>query len=148
MKKTIVLLVLVLLMYVPGQAQTNSSHYKAAETLMQTMNMKQILDESLNQMLAMQIKNNPSLESAEPTLKAFFGKYMSWEGLKEDYIKIYMAEFTEKELKDMNAFYKTETGKKMAARQATIAMKGAQLGQEKVQAHMSELQEMLKKTTE
>ena len=70
---------------------------------------------------------------------------MSWEALREDYIQIYMEEFTEKELKDMMSFFKTDTGKNMAAKQTTLMMKGAQLGQNKVQEHMSELQEMLQK---
>jgi hypothetical protein len=113
--------------------------------MLTTMNMKQTLDESINQMLAIQIKNNPSMQPAEATLKQFFGKYMTWDALKEDYIAIYMNEFTEKELKDMTKFFNTPTGKKMALKQSTISLKGMQLGQEKVQAHMGELQEMLQK---
>lgn len=132
---------------VGAQAQTpeKSKHYRAAEELLLTMNMKQVIDESVEQMLALQLKNNPSLQPAEATLKEFFGKYMSWEALREDYIRIYMEEFTEKELKEMKDFFKTDTGKKMAAKQTVLMMKGAQIGQSKVQEHMGELQEMLKK---
>jgi uncharacterized protein len=132
---------------VGAQAQTpeKSKHYRAAEDLLLTMNMKQAIDESLEQMLALQLKNNPGLQPAEATLKQFFSKYMSWEALREDYIRIYMEEFTEKELKDMMSFFKTDTGKKMAAKQSILMMKGAQLGQSKVQEHMGELQEMLQK---
>jgi uncharacterized protein len=145
--KKIVMLVGLLFALVVVQAQTpeQSKHYKAAEALLLTMNMEQSIDESLNQMLALQLKNNPNLQPAEATLKQFFSKYMSWQALREDYIKIYMEEFTEKELKDMMAFFKTETGRKMAAKQTTLMMRGAQLGQSKVQAHMNELQDMLQK---
>jgi len=145
--KNLVLLALVLFSFQTVQAQTQpkSSHYKAAEEMLQTMNMRQNLEESINQMLAIQIKNNPSMQPAEATLKQFFGKYMTWDALKEDYISIYMTEFTEKELKDMTKFFSTLSGKKMATKQAIISMKGMQLGQEKVQAHMGELQEMLQK---
>jgi hypothetical protein len=104
-----------------------------------------VIDQSLEQMLALQLKNNPSLQPAEATLKQFFNKYMSWEALREDYIKIYMEEFTEKELKEMMSFFRTDTGKKMASKQTILMMKGAQLGQSKVQEHMSELQDMLQK---
>jgi uncharacterized protein len=147
MKKVVLLLGLLFALAGGAQAQTpeKSKHYKAAEDLLLTMNMKQSLDESLNQMLTLQLRNNPKLQPAEATLKQFFSKYMSWEALREDYIQIYMEEFTEKELKDMMSFFKTDTGRKMAAKQGTLMMKGAQLGQSKVQEHMSELQEMLQK---
>ena len=147
--KNLLLLALVLFSFKTVQAQTpappKSSHYKAAEEMLLTMNMKQNLQESIDQMLAIQIKNNPSMQPAEATLKEFFGKYMTWDALKEDYIGIYMTEFTEKELKDMTKFFSTPSGKKMASKQSVISMKGMQLGQEKVQAHMGELQEMLQK---
>lgn len=145
--KRLVMMACLLFWLVGAQAQTpeKSKHYRAAEELLLTMNMKQVIDESLEQMLALQLKNNPSLQPAAATLKEFFGKYMSWEALREDYIKIYMEEFTEEELKDMKSFFKTDTGKKMAAKQSILMMKGAQLGQSKVQEHMSELQEMLEK---
>jgi uncharacterized protein len=146
MKRGIVLTCLLLwLVGVQAQTPEKSKHYRAAEELLLTMNMKQVIDESLHQMLAVQLRNNPNLQPAEATLKQFFGKYMSWEALREDYIKIYMEEFTEEELKDMKSFFKTDTGKKWAAKQTTLMMKGAQLGQSKVQEHMGELQEMLQK---
>ena len=140
------MLALLLVTLFTAQAQTTpakSSHYKAAEELMQTMDMKRNIEESLQQMLTLQLKGNPALQPMEASLKAFFSKYMSWEALKEDYIGIYMKEFTEKELKDMTAFYKTDTGKKLAAKQSTLTLQGAQLGQSKVQAHMGELQQMM-----
>ena len=140
-----VLGLLLTLVVVQAQTPEKSKHYKAAEELLLTMNMEQAIAESLEQMLALQLRNNPNLQPAEATLKQFFNKYMSWEALREDYIQIYMEEFTEKELKDMMSFFKTDTGKKMAAKQTTLMMKGAQLGQNKVQEHMSELQEMLQK---
>ena len=140
-----VLGLLLTLVVVQAQTPEKSKHYKAAEELLLTMNMEQAIAESLEQMLALQLRNNPNLQPAEATLKVFFKKYMSWEALREDYIQIYMEEFTEKELKDMMSFFKTDTGKKMAAKQTTLMMKGAQLGQNKVQEHMSELQEMLQK---
>jgi hypothetical protein len=145
--KKMLMLVGLLFSWVLAEAQTpeKGKHYQAAELLLLTMNMKQVIDESLEQMLTLQLKNNPNLQPAEATLKQFFNKYMSWEALREDYIKIYMEEFTEKELKDMISFFKTDTGRKMAAKQTILMMKGAQLGQNKVQEHMSELQEMLQK---
>ncbi len=45
-------------------------------------------------------------------MKALFAKYMNWASLKDDMVKIYMAEFTAPELKELTAFYQTPVGKK------------------------------------
>lgn len=126
------------------QTTEKSSHYKAAEEMVQTLGMQKMVDEGMSQMVEMQLKASPILESKKTAMMTFFKKYMSWDVIKEDYIKIYMEEFTEKELKDISAFYRTTTGKKMADRQMAIMMKGSELGQKKVQAHMDELMELIK----
>ncbi|PIQ20546.1 MAG: hypothetical protein COW65_14440, partial [Cytophagales bacterium CG18_big_fil_WC_8_21_14_2_50_42_9] len=83
--KNLILLTLVLFTFGAVQAQTQTQtqpktgHYKAAEEMLLAMNMKQNLQESIDQMLAVQIKNNPSMQPAEATLKEFFGKYMTWD---------------------------------------------------------------------
>lgn len=53
---------------------------------------------------------------------------MSWNVLRNDYIKIYRNEFTAAELSDMAAFYQTPTGKKFVAKQHIIMLKTMQTG--------------------
>ena len=73
-------------------------------------------------------------------MKQFLAKYMSWDSLKADMIKIYMDEFTESELGELNKFYQTPVGKKTVEKMPTLMSKGAQLGGQRVQEHMPELQ--------
>ncbi len=124
-------------------AQAQSSHYKAAETLLLTMGSPKTIDDNLQQMLTMQMEQVPAMKAAELEVRSFFSKYMNWDAIKGDLIKLYMDEFTEKELKDMNTFYQTPTGKKLATKQSTITMKSAQIGQAKVEPHMMELQQAI-----
>ncbi|KAA3436627.1 DUF2059 domain-containing protein [Rufibacter hautae] len=128
-----------------AQTQTQSSHYKAAETLLLTMGSPKTIDDNLQQMLTMQMEQVPAMKAAEVEVRSFFSKYMNWDAIKSDLIQLYMTEFTEKELKDMNTFYLTPTGKKMASKQSIITMKSAQIGQSKVEPHMMELQEAIQK---
>ena len=58
----------------------------------------------LDQMLQMQVKQNPSLAQYEPQMRAFLNKYLSWASMKEDMLNIYTTEFTEDELKQLTAF--------------------------------------------
>ncbi len=126
-------------------AQAPSSHYKAAETLLMTMGSPKAIDDNLQQMLTMQMEQVPAMKVAELEVRAFFAKYMNWEAIKTDLINLYMTEFTEKELKDMTAFYGTPTGKKLASKQSLLTMRSAQLGQKKIEPHMMELQQLLQK---
>ncbi len=148
MKK--ILLPLLLLFFVTvAQAQTatpeKTSHYKAAEELLSAMELEKMTNDVMSPMLDFQIKTNPMLESKRGVMEAFFKRYMSWQSLKEDYIQVYKNEFTEGELKDITAFYRTPTGKKLTGKAGVLAGKGSEVGQQRVMTHMTELQEMLMK---
>ncbi|GGK57456.1 DUF2059 domain-containing protein [Rufibacter glacialis] len=146
MKKVLSLWVFLLVVSAgSAMAQAQSSHYKAAETLLLTMGSPKTIDDNLQQMLTMQMEQVPAMKAAEVEVRSFFSKYMNWDAVKGDLIKLYMDEFTEKELKDMNAFYLTPTGKKLAQKQSIITMKSAQIGQSKVEPHMMELQQAIQK---
>jgi hypothetical protein len=72
----------------------------AAVELLQTMHMDTMFSTSINQMLDMQLKQNPQIEKFRPIMLDFFKKYMSWDAMKDDMAKIYAAEFTTDELKE------------------------------------------------
>jgi hypothetical protein len=114
-----IVVVVFVMSFVHAQSQTTekSSHYKAAEEYMLALNMEQTINEGIEDMVEMQTKNNPALAGKKDAFKKFMMKHMSWSVLREDYLKIYMNEFTEAELKDMTSFYRTPTGKKVAAKQ-------------------------------
>ncbi|MBA9077035.1 DUF2059 domain-containing protein [Rufibacter quisquiliarum] len=146
MKKSLSLWVVMLCVAVGSamaQTQPQSSHYKAAETLLVAMGTPKATNDNVQEMLTLQMEQVPAMKAAELEVRAFFSKYMSWDAIKDDMVKLYMNEFTEKELKDMTSFYNTPTGKKLAAKQGTIAIKSTKIGQEKITPHMMELQQII-----
>ena len=118
----------------------SSSHYQAAEKMLTLMDMETVLRRSIDEMLKQQIAQNPGIAPFEQVMREFLMKHMSWESLKADTIDIYMAEFTEKELDELNRFYQTDVGRKMIEKMPTLMGKGAELGARRVQQHMPELQ--------
>lgn len=116
------------------------SHKAAAEGLLNSMNMEKLLTESVDQMLVVQIQQNPQLAEVQPQMRDFLIKHMSWASLKDDMISIYTAEFTEDELKELTAFYQTPVGKKAIEKMPAMMAKGAELGQKRVQDNLPELQ--------
>ena len=117
-----------------------ASHRQSAENLLNLMGMEQLLAQSIDQMLDMQVKQNPQIAPFQSEMKSFLSKYMSWPSLKEDMVKIYMTEFTEPELKELTAFYNTPLGKKTVQKMPALMQKGAEMGQRRVQEHLPELQ--------
>lgn len=121
----------------------SENHRKAANDLLDTMDLNTLLSGSIESMLQLQLSQNPSLLPFEKTMQTFFNKYMSGESLREGFLEIYIETFTEKELKEMNAFYNTATGKKALKETPALMSKGAALGQKRVQENISELQSMI-----
>jgi uncharacterized protein len=117
-----------------------TSHRAAAEALLSGMEMDKVMSQTIDQMLKLQIQQNPTIAPYEPQMRAFFAKYMSWASMKNDLVGFYVAEFSEDELKQMNAFYQTPVGKKAVQKMPILAAKGAELGQKRVQEHLPELQ--------
>ena len=116
------------------------SHLKAAESLLRLMGMETLLSQSVDQMLAMQVQQNPALAPYQAQMKAFLSKYMSWASMKDDIAKLYTTEFSESELNELNKFYQTPLGKKTVQKMPALMAKGANLAQKRVQDHLPELQ--------
>jgi hypothetical protein len=105
--------------------------------------MEKVMAQSVDQMLAIQVKQNPAMGQFEGQMRAFLGKYMSWASVKEDMIKIYMTEFTEPEIRELIAFYQTPVGKKTVQKLPALLQKSAELSQQRMQQHLPELQQAI-----
>jgi hypothetical protein len=69
---------------------------------------------------------------------------MSYENLKPQMLDMYANAFTAAELKDINAFYNTQTGKKTLTIMPQLMAQGGQLGAQTVKDNIEELQQMIK----
>jgi len=119
------------------------SHKAAALSLLETMQMDELLLQSIEAMLQLEIQNNPSLAPFAGTMRKFYSTYMSGDSLREEFARMYSEAFTEQELNEINAFYLTPTGQKAISETPTLMSKGAQIGQQRVLANISELQFMI-----
>ncbi len=149
MKKLAIALavLLTLVSFTPAMADS-ASHKKAAASLLDTMNMSELLSQSIEAMLQLEIKNNPQLRPFEGTMRTFFQKYMSGESLRDDFIDIYTAAFTEKELLEIQSFYQTPTGQKALKVTPRLMAQGATLGQQRVKQNLPELERMVREEAE
>jgi hypothetical protein len=126
-------------------AAPSASHLKTATELLELVHVDRSTADALDVVLKAQLRHQPKLAPYEDTLRAFMQKYMSWESLKGDYARIYAEAFSEEELRQMIAFYRTPTGQKAIKMIPELMAKGAALGQSRVQENREELQRMIQK---
>jgi len=121
----------------------DKSHRAAAEDLLKAAEVDKSFDTMIDQSIEMQVKANPMLGQLKPVLKKFMSKHLNYDLLKDEMIKMYQDEFTEEELKEIAAFYRTPTGQKSIKRMPALTQKGAELGMKRVQDNVGELQSMI-----
>lgn len=119
-----------------------------AEKLLDAMNTEMIMQQSMERMLDLQIKQNQSIAPLRGVMLKFLEKHMSYKSIKQDLIDIYAAEFNGTELSEMRKFYETPTGKKAIEKMPLLMSKGGEIGTRRVQENMAELQQLIKEELE
>ena len=119
MKK--VLLALALLIVVAVQAQENNDFKNETIEFIKITGAGTAFENAIDQIGAMVPETNKAAYIAEAngTLDPLYGKMA----------ELYMAEFTQDEIKELVAFYHTDLGKKLATKQLSLTQKGMAFGQ-------------------
>jgi len=122
---------------------TESSHRQQVETLFQLTQMEKKIQESVDSVVQLQIRQNPQLALHEKKLYEFFTKYIGWNALKNDIAAMYMNKFSEKELQEINAFYITPAGQKVINVLPELVQERNQLAMLRIQENIGELQQTI-----
>jgi len=136
-------MLLIIMAWGPIAAADNAAK-KEAENLLNAVGMELAIEQSMAQMLNIQLQQNPALLPYKGVMLEFFKKHMSYESLKPDMLRIYADAFTAAELREINAFYATDIGKKSIEKMPLLMSQGAQIGAARVQDNIEELQTMIK----
>ena len=124
-----------------AQAQEPSaSHLAAAESLLVAAQTEAVMDQAVDSMLENQIEVNPELEAFEDIMRAFVRRHMGWDAVREELVRVYAQAFTEAELREITAFYQTETGRKAVLLTPRLMAEGMEIGQRAFLAHRHELE--------
>jgi len=127
-------------------ADTNS-HREQVEKLFKLTQMEKRIQESVDSVLQLQLRQNPQIAEKKATVAQFFEKYIGWNALKEDIAQMYMKTFSEKELEDINAFYITPAGQKVINIVPQLVQQRNQLAMGRLQENIGELQNILAGST-
>lgn len=132
----------------PRAAESSRNHRGKVKELFGLMEMQKIIDATLEDTISTQIKANPALAQFKDVMLEFLAKHMSWKSLEPGFIEDYMETFSQAEIEDMIAFYKTPTGAKAIAALPALMKRGARRGLESVEKHMPELQKIIEERLE
>ncbi len=126
-----------------AETMERSGAEQEAEKLLDTMKMSKAMEQGVAKMIGLQIQQNPGMAPYRSVLLEFFSKHMNFERLKDDLIFIYAEAYTEEELKIINTFYASKVGQKTIQLMPELMAKGSQVGQQRVQDNIHELQQMI-----
>lgn len=127
----------------PAQTTPSPAHRAAALEMVEAANMSATLAESLDTMLRMQMEQSPELKPFEGVMRTFFARHMSWNALRDRYAELYAQSFTEAELRELTGFYRSPLGQKVARTTPQLMVRASALGEQAVQPHLPELQQMI-----
>lgn len=126
-----------------------------AEELLNVMNMQDTIEKSfamVKQMIPAQMEkmkqvtgdtNMPAnVSSQTDKIMDMLAKEMSWNKMKADYITLYAETFTEQELKDTVAFYKSPTGQAFIKKQPELMKRSMEISQKVIMQIMPKIQAM------
>ena len=114
-----------------------------ADTLLELMGSDRLVRASIEASFDAQVQAQPMMAQFRPTMMAWVDKYFTWNELRPHMAEIYTGAYTEDELRQLVAFYRSPVGKKTAAINPELARKGAMVGAEAAQKHLPELQKMM-----
>lgn len=125
-------------------AEDVSLHRKAALEMMQVKGVPEMLKRSFDAQLENEIRALPELEKYRSQLAEFYSKAFSFKELEPDLCALYMKHYTQEEMKQITAFYKTPVGKKMRKVNILLTAEVGRLFQKHAEKKMPELQKLLK----
>jgi hypothetical protein len=132
-----------ILLLLTVSAQAGPAAEREAEKLLDVIGLDEQLEGMFTQMVDIQLQRDPAMQPFRGVMLEFFARHFSFASLKPDLIKLYAESFTEQELREINAFYSTTTGRKTIALMPELMLKGGAIGEARVRANIGELQAMI-----
>jgi hypothetical protein len=140
----LVTLLLATSMLLPGLAAADDKgHMEQVDILFKLTRMEQKIDESVQSVAQLQLRQNPELAAKSDQLMAFLEKHIGWNAVKADLYAMYMQTFTEDELKTINDFYITPTGQKVIVIVPQLVQERNRLAMQRLQENVGELQKIM-----
>ena len=98
-----------------GAAEAEISHREAALEFLRAKGTPELLERHCKLMLEKQLAAAPQYAEHRDALAKFYRDTFGFEALKDELVKLYTAEYSETELRELTRFYSSELGRKSVA---------------------------------
>lgn len=122
----------------PALAQS-PGHLAAAEDMLVAMDARGQYDTALRMTMDAQLAADPSLSPFRDVMQGFFQDFVSWDAVRADFARVYAERFSESELRELAAFYRTPIGRRLAEENAGIGVELSLINTRIVEANQGEL---------
>ena len=123
-----------------GALADEAAHREAVGRLFELTGMQQKIEESVDSVLALQLTQSPGLRDHEVVVREFLERHIGWQSMEDALTDMYLQSFSEQEVNDMNAFYRSPTGRKVIERLPELVQMRNQLASRRLQENIGELQ--------
>ncbi len=96
----------------------------------------------MGQQLGIKPSEQPLFEEYMQNVVAAMRQEMSWEKMEEPIIDVYLKHYTEEEIQDMLAFYRTDTGRAMVEKMPQVMNESMMVTQQMLRGFMPRIQEL------
>ena len=131
-----------------AMAGSPEGHREAAVDLLRVMDLERSMMAGATTMIDLQVQQNPTLGPFRDVMLKWAGTFMTWDAVSGPLADLYVQTFTESELKEMTAFYRTPTGRKALTEMPGLMQKSAAMGAELAKVHTTELEQMIRDRAE
>ncbi|KAA1158986.1 DUF2059 domain-containing protein [Pseudoalteromonas distincta] len=143
-------LLLSLLIFSSSLYAEQSTKQQKIDELINVMNLDSMVDSMYGQVEGM-MKGMSDQMGVKPSEQAIFDKYygdmttvlkteMSWAKMQPMMVNVYDKHFSEQEIADMLAFYKTDTGQKILEKMPVVMQESMQMSQSLMKDAMPKIQ--------
>ena len=146
--KRIIALCLVLACAAPLAAQpakpAASSHRAATEELLQVMGVEKTSVSAAQSYFDVMVQQNAQMADFKDVLVKWVQNTLSWDKMGPRMTDLYMRTFTEAEIRELIAFYKTPIGQKTLQQMPMLMQEGMKIGTDLAKEHQGELEQAIK----
>jgi uncharacterized protein len=130
---------------IPATASSGptESQKAAAMELFVAMRLPATVSDTAAAMIESEVSRNPGLTPFKDVMLQWLTKYMTWDAMAPELTKLYVATYSEGELKELTAFYRSPVGQKALTKMPELMQETAMIGAKLGQPHSEELKQAM-----
>jgi len=143
-------LIAVLVLLVAGcakDAPLQDGHRQAAAELLELLEVEMAIQNMAVLMADSMVEQHPKTAIYRDVLIDWSIETMSWAELGDQFVSMYVDAYSEQELRDLIAFYRSPTGRKSIRLMPELMQRGAEIGNHRAMERRAELEARIQERT-